>query len=113
MFLLLPLATKEILKTVCEEVTKNFKQIKANKRETKNTLMKFRAALVLLDEAMDKPPSKELPRRKIRQPTLPPKNANMKVDEDSDDASYGTVNSSNNNTALRSDNEMTVAAGGN
>jgi hypothetical protein len=62
---------------------------------------------------MDKPTNKELPRRKIQQPTLPPKDVNMHGDEDSDDASYGTTNSLNNNRAPRSNNEMTAAAGGN
>ena len=106
-------ATKEILTTLGEEVANNFQQIQKNKRDTDDTLKKFRAALVLLDQAMDKSPSKELPRRKIRRPTLPPEGVNMQGDEDSDDASYGSVNSLNTNKAPRSDDKMTVAAGGN
>jgi hypothetical protein len=106
-------ATKVILTTSGEEVSNNFQQIQENKKDTDNTLKKFQAALVLLDQAMDKPTSKESPRRKIRRPTLPPKDINMHDDEDGDDESYGSVNSLNNNKAPRSDDEMTVAAGGN
>jgi hypothetical protein len=105
--------TKEILTTLGEEDSNNFKQIQKNKRDTDDTLKKFRAALVLLDQAMDKAASRESPRRKIRQPTLPPKDVNMQGDEDSDDASYGSVNSFNTNKAPRSNDEMTVATGGN
>jgi hypothetical protein len=105
--------TKEILTTLGEEVSNNFKQIQKNKKDTDDTLKKFRAALALLDQAMDKPASKESPRRKIRRPTLPPEDVNMQGNEDSDDASYGSVNSFNSNKAPRSDDEMTVAAGGN
>ena len=106
-------ATKQVLKTVIEEVTNNFTQIQANKKETDNTLKMFRDALALLDKAMDKPSSNQSPRRKILRPTLPPEEIYMSVEGNSDDDSYGTVQSQTPNNAPKSDDEMTVAAGGN
>ena len=103
--------TKEILTTLGVEVNKNFKQIQEHKKESDNTLSKFRKALEALDEAMNHQ-IKESPRRKIRRPTKPPEHATMDYEEDSDDASYGSFNSSNNNKAPRSDDEMKVAADG-
>ena len=105
--------TKAVLEAVVNSCTKNRKQIEEYKEETDNTLLRFRESLALLDQAMAKPKNTESPRRKIRRPTLPPEDANMHVNEDSDDASHGTVNSNNNNKAPRSNDEMTVAAGGN
>ena len=70
--------------------------------------------MALLNQAMAKPKNAESPRRKIRRPTLPPEDVNMNVNEDSDETSDGAKNyHNNNNKAPRSDNEMTVAAGGN
>ena len=105
--------TKQVIGAVVEAVNKNRKQIAADKKETDNTLKKFREALILLDKAMDKPSNTESPRRKISRPTLPPEEANTDMGEDSDGESQGSEYTTKSTNAPRSDDEMTVAAGGN
>ena len=107
--------TKAVLTMVIEECNTNRKQIAADKEETDDTLRIFRECLLRLDQAMDKPKSNQSPRRKIARPTKPPEHANMSVTENSDDESFGTIQSHHTppNTAPRSDVEMRDVAGGN
>jgi hypothetical protein len=64
--------TKAVLTMIIKECNNNRKQIKADKEETNNTLKMFRESLALLDRAMDKPKSNQLPRRKIARPRNSP-----------------------------------------
>jgi hypothetical protein len=107
--------TKAVLTMIIEECNTNWKQIVADKEETNDTLRIFRECLARLDQAMDKPKSNQSPRRKIARPTKPPEQTNMSVTENSDDKSFGSIQSHHTpqNNAPRSDVEMKDVAGGN
>jgi hypothetical protein len=108
--------TTATVTAVVEALKETRTQMAVDKKDTDDKLRRFRESLILLDEAMDKPTpntNSELPRQKIPRSTLPPEDNNMNVENDNNDDDSSATKNPNKNTAPRSDDEMTVAAGGN
>ena len=105
--------TIDTVHSIMEAVEEQGIEAKKSKKETDAKLKQFRSALALFDGMMNNHQGRnESPRRKNPRPTIPPKDNNMNIAEQSNTKdSYASINSTT--TAPKSDDEMTVAAGGN
>ena len=73
----------------------------------------FRQSIAIFDGMIRKSEERESsPRRKIARPTLPPESY-ASNSNDSNEESYKSIESLNNNKAPQSDDEMNIVASGN
>ena len=105
--------TIDAVQSIMDEVEAQEVTAKENKAETDEKLMQFRKLIALFDSMMNTPKQQksESPRRKMPRPSLPPKDSNMKIAEESNRESDQSMHS--NNTAPRSNDIKKVVAGGN
>jgi hypothetical protein len=105
--------TIETVHSIMEAVEEQGIEAKKSQKETDAKLKQFRSALALFDGMMNNHQGRnESPRRKNPRPTIPPEDNDMNIAEQSDtEDSFASIHSTT--TAPKSDDEMTVAAGGN
>jgi hypothetical protein len=104
--------TNQAVCNLINTVNEHKKEDKKEKKEIRDMILAFRTSLAVADRMMDQMQENSYsksPPRKIARPTLPPE-SQAEDAENSDDDSAHTLTSSN---APRSDDDSTVAAGGN